>query len=906
MELKEYQQEVIQDLRRFIKCWEQKKDLKSAFKFFWESQGVQMKSEDIVDGMQAYKPNLGAEIPHVCIKVPTAGGKTFLACNALGEIAEALPTTQANLVLWLVPSNTILEQTLKNLKDPEHPYRRRLNVLFNNRVAVYSKDQVLQGASFNVGSVREQLNILVMSFDSFRSRKKVDRLIYRENGALAPFIDVLNNTDFLLEDEKVDKYSLMNVIRSLRPICIIDESHRAESDLSVEMLQNMYPSFVLDLTATPRKNSNLISVISASRLKDEQMIKLPVIVYNHNKPQDVISSALDMRHNLEVTAREQADEYIRPIVLFQAEPKTKKDSETFQKIKAKLIAKGVPAEQIAIKTAYINELKSVDLMSRDCEIRYIITVNALKEGWDCPFAYILATIASKSSKTDVEQILGRVLRLPYTREQKNPLLNMAYVFTSSSNFTATLDNIVEGLNKAGFSDAKERSEIIVLDEQEEVVEGVQGTIDEEGLRGAISQLLEEGELDAIIESSEPIRSELQTADPAKKEKIKSALLDKLTEKALAVHQQDQHKRIAEREEDPFLSKQESRMKKMINTTSIKEDYRSYVEGIRLPQFFQEAPKKLEQLFSRGKEETGYLLFDKESLKEDFKLAKASVDINFNPSDKEIYEIDIQEGENSREGNVKYSRFSSDKASRFLDYLNSQSNRDKKLERTAEAIVSAMGKMPPYSDQDLKKYVLRVFEAGEFKDQEIYDLATNMQAIKIIKNHIDRCGTSFAQEEFYKRLASRKLVIRPSYQFTLTNTYTSNGESNLAKGLYTKEEDGNKFENGVIDRVAALDNVVFWHRIISRKGFFINGPINHYPDFLIYTKNKGIILVETKGAHLSATEDTKEKARLGSQWASHANALGDGFQYNYCMVFRENTAIDGSYTVTDLIALLAEL
>jgi type III restriction enzyme len=123
-----------------------------------------------------------------------------------------------------------------------------------------------------------------------------------------------------------------------------------------------------------------------------------------------------------------------------------------QKLKEKLIELKIPAEQIKIKTANINEIKGIDLMSKDCEVRYIITINALKEGWDCPFAYILASLADKSSAVDVEQILGRVLRQPYVMKHNFPLLNLSYVLTASSKFLDTLDNIVKGLNKAGFSD----------------------------------------------------------------------------------------------------------------------------------------------------------------------------------------------------------------------------------------------------------------------------------------------------------------------------------------------------------------------------------------------------------------------------------------------------------------------
>lgn len=190
------------------------------------------------------------------------------------------------------------------------------------------------------------------------------------------------------------------------------------------------------------------------KLKQANMVKLPVIVYNHRSTSDVIASAIQLQRSLEQKAMAQEAEtgrYIRPIVLFQAQPRTNDDNVTFDKIKDKLIEIGIPEEQIKIKTADKDEIKNTDLLSRDCPVRYIITVNALKEGWDCPFAYILASLANKSSRVDVEQILGRVLRLPYTKKQKDELLNLSYVFTSSADFRNTIENIIDSLNRAGFS-----------------------------------------------------------------------------------------------------------------------------------------------------------------------------------------------------------------------------------------------------------------------------------------------------------------------------------------------------------------------------------------------------------------------------------------------------------------------
>lgn len=446
MELKDYQADVLTDLSKYLETLlECKGHLPNAFTKYWKDRGVLN---------QAYKNNI-KEVPHVCVKVPTAGGKTFIAVNALDRIFSAFAEynpTRPKFVVWLVPSLTILEQTVKNLSNIDHPYRQRLNDLFSGRVQIYEKADVLQGAGFNADTVKEQLSVVVMSFDSLKATNKENRKAFQENGYLASF---LNDDSEVVEPlEGTDPSALINVMRTLKPVVIVDESHNAESKLSVDMLRNLNPSFIFDLTATPRNNSNIISYVDALRLKKQNMVKLPVIVANQRSQEDVIMAALNMRRQLEEFAKkaeEQGKGYIRPIVLFQAEPKNKDDTTTFEKVREILLELNIPKEHIAIKTANINELKNIDLMSRDCPVRYIITVNALKEGWDCPFAYVLATLANKSSVVDVTQILGRVLRMPYTRKHSIELLNLSYVFTSSNHFQKTLSQVVVGLNKAGFS-----------------------------------------------------------------------------------------------------------------------------------------------------------------------------------------------------------------------------------------------------------------------------------------------------------------------------------------------------------------------------------------------------------------------------------------------------------------------
>ena len=429
MELKNYQKAVIRDLERYLEILMQTKNIETAYTRLWQEKDVKVG----FGGMPKYQ-NLLPGVPNVCLKVPTGGGKTFLAANAIEPIFSALGVVKRRAVVWLVPSDAILTQTLAALRDPAHPYRQKIDVAFGSRVEVYTKEQLLMGQHFNISAVNEQLSIMVLSYDSFRGKK--ERLkAKQENSSLVALANALGEPDMPLED--TDPTALMQVINQLHPLVIVDESHHARSNPSKQMLQNFNPCFVLDLTATPTKESNIISIVDAIHLKRENMVKLPVIVMNRNSQQDVLHDAIEMQRTLEIHAKdayEKGGSYIRPIVLFQAQPKGKENATTFEKLRQRLIAANIPAEQIAIKTAEINELKNVDLLSEKCSIRFIITVNALKEGWDCPFAYILASLANRTSQVEVEQIVGRILRLPYTRKHSSPILNTSYVLTSSEDF----------------------------------------------------------------------------------------------------------------------------------------------------------------------------------------------------------------------------------------------------------------------------------------------------------------------------------------------------------------------------------------------------------------------------------------------------------------------------------------
>ena len=333
MELKKYQVETIQDLNLYLDYILETGSPSKAYNKLWGSKGVKVG----IDGLQEYKEFIPG-VPSVCMKVPTGGGKTLLGCTSLKPIFDRMDVNKKKVVVWLVPWDTILTQTYNNLSNASHLYRQQLNRDFSGKVEIFNKIQLLNGQNFNASSVNEQLSICVMSFDTFRSRSKENRKVYEANANLEQMKIHYGDTETLVSG--VDDSALINVLNQLNPIIIIDESHNAKSDLSAEMVKNLNPSFILELTATPKKNSNLISIITASKLKNENMVKLPVIAYNRPSISRVIAEAIDLRVALENKTKS-LDKYIRPIVLFQAQPKTDNDNVTFEALKQKLVDVGI-------------------------------------------------------------------------------------------------------------------------------------------------------------------------------------------------------------------------------------------------------------------------------------------------------------------------------------------------------------------------------------------------------------------------------------------------------------------------------------------------------------------------------------------------------------------------------------
>ena len=774
-----------------------------------------------------------------------------------------------------MPSNTILDQTIQTLSDVNHPYRQRIEMDFGGRVEVLTKEQLLNGQGFNPTSVKEQLTICVLSFDSIRSNKKDGRKFYQQNSQLAQFEPYYEDSETLIED--IDNTALIQVLNQLSPVVIVDESHNAQSDLSVEMLKNLNPSFILDLTATPKENSNIISFVDARELKKEKMVKLPVVVYNRNSKQEVVMDAIQLRGNLEKMAMDEekiTGKYIRPIVLFQAQPKGKEDNATFEKLKEKITGLGIPKEQVAIKTSTINEIKGIDLMSKDCDIRYIITVNALKEGWDCPFAYILATLANKTSKIDVEQILGRVLRLPYVIKHKNAALNLSYTLTCSNDFRDTLENIVQGLNKAGFS----KKDYRVGEISEPIVDKPIHSKENEQLQIDDNDDSKEEFLDINFDE---IKQDLEIANKNKDFGEADSIHDMLEK---AIKQNEEYETEIEKTESiGFLG---GEVGDMMNQYKMNTQYMNSKNLI--PQFVHRETVPL-----LGIDEQ--VLLTKELLDDGFILADKDTQIDFKLVINDVYKVDISV---NGEAVPKYQKVAEKEGKYFKKHFDSLPS-EGKVKVCKDMLYNQLNKSNSMVSMDLKGYIDRIVDNMTKIELSVLETSIPAYANKI-KEKIEQLQLEYREKQFKVMLDTGEISCEPYYNLPLVISPIDSVNS-IPNSLYEAEANINDFEHKIITEIASLENILWWHRIIERKGFCLNGFIYHYADFMVMTKSGKLVLVETKGDHL-ANDDSKQKLNIGRLWEAKA-----GNNYRYFMVFKnKDLKLDGAYTIDEFIRVMRKL
>ena len=429
---------------------------------------------------QNKKDGLGNPIPNICLKVPTGGGKTLIGVSSVEKINFDYFKKNTGLILWIVPTTAIYNQTFKNFKDRAHFYRKVLERAGAGKVKIIEKTD-----AFSLQDLQEYLCVMLLMLPSANRETKESLRMFKDSGRFISFFpepeNYQANEELLSQINNLDKYnsknalggvkgfsvkhSLGNAIRIARPIVVMDEGHKAYSELARKTLAGLNPKFMLELSATPNMKkhfSNVLVSVSGVKLKEEEMIKLPINVTNIKKGdwKKTLCQAYDKLKELEKACKvyhKKNEKYIRPIMLIQVERtgKDQKDKKFIHSEDAKdylINHLGISEESIKIKISGKDELKDESLLSDTSQTQFIITKQALQEGWDCPFAYVLAILSKAKSKLALTQLVGRILRQPYTQRTPIDSLNESYIFCYNKAVEDVVSEIKKGLQKEGMDD----------------------------------------------------------------------------------------------------------------------------------------------------------------------------------------------------------------------------------------------------------------------------------------------------------------------------------------------------------------------------------------------------------------------------------------------------------------------
>ena len=469
---KHYQLSALESVAHYFRACQSTGDADDAF---------QQTTRELWGRKSGFTPLKGfpAEMPYFCLRVPTGGGKTYLASKSVALVNSLLLHTEHSVILWLVPSKAIRDQTLEGLRALDHPYHLALREAGPVTVIDLDQAKALTRSTLETSTV-----VIIATRQTFQVGNEEIRKVYESSGALMHLFDDLTNEQRTLlqrgSEAGVISFSLANVLSLRRPFIIVDEAHNSRTGLAFETLAKFRPSGIMELTATPdteRTPSNVLHSVSAVELKREEMIKLPIQLETEPDEQKCLALAIGQREQLdEIARREHAAgaPYLRPLVLIQAEAKSaKSDSRHADWVKQELITNhNIPQEEIIIATGTERGLETLandyqgGIFSEKCPVKFVITQKALAEGWDCAFAYVLVSLAEVRSATSIEQLLGRILRQPQAQRRENEALNRSYAFVASRDFGETAATLRDCLvNTSGFN--KEEAADFVAARREE-------------------------------------------------------------------------------------------------------------------------------------------------------------------------------------------------------------------------------------------------------------------------------------------------------------------------------------------------------------------------------------------------------------------------------------------------------
>jgi len=822
------------------------------------------------------------DIPCVCLRVPTGGGKTLLAAHSVALVGKAIKDSDAPIALWLTPSDTIRSQTLEALSNARHPYRQALAHYFGDRVQVCDLASLQTVSNHDIGKACIIVVATIQSLNVSDTSKRNVYSFFEELGEhfrdLPPALSTglekvteadLTNQTFLTEkDLGRVKWSVANWIHLHRPLVVVDEAHNNRTDRFFKTLGRLNPSCVVEMTATPVAGNNVLYHVSAQELRAEQMIKLPIVLAEHPEGwRECLRDAILTRNGLEIVAQKEED-YIRPIVLIQAMPKG--GEATVDVVKQHLVEQeGIPAEQIAIATGSQKELDGINLFDRDCAVRYVITIEALKEGWDCSFAYVLSSLQSVESAKDVEQLLGRVLRMPYAKDRSQSPLNKAYAHIVATNFAQAASNLRDRLVQNMGFERLDTASILVPQQPLALTGGAGGAAPTLGQQAQSTTIPDcHVELPAVPETShwpEELKTQVE--------------IHPTSQGATLVLKGDVDSETLKQAEAFISAALPAKAKaKVVQQFA---DHRAIRQAMRAPAQlgiqFQPIPQLCLNL-------DGYLeVVEKDTLAElgDWSLLDYPVQLaNFSIHETvNSFEIDVN-GEKVKFRHIDAQQL---KLNEVASHVSEQD-----LIRWLDAQV----RQSYVSQLQLQAYL------GKMVSHLIHDQHLSLTALvrarfqlaDAIKTEIERLRQLAMHKGFQGRLfemAVPTLEEMAQYSFTFDpgkyparNLYQGSYEFNkhfypVIHDLREKTGKGKPAEEYLCAMaIDAHPNVRLWVRNIERQehcSFWLPTSSDYfYPDFVAELDDGRVLVVEYKGEPYKSNDDSKEKNQVGQQWEKSSN------------------------------------
>ena len=832
-ELKEYQKKTLNTLRTYL---EQVR-----------YNGAEGAYHQIKEGYAYNKIKNLEEVPYVCLRLPTGGGKTYLASNTIPLVAHTYLETETPMVLWFCPTNTIKTQTIETLKNPRHPNREVLEKAFGGNILVYDIEDY---ANVRAQDIEGKCCVFVSTFQTFKITDTNARRIYAHNENLEPHFSKISNLQNFEALERIEegedkgkvKYSFANLLNIHRPIVIADEAHNNSTKLAYEMLKRVNPSCIVEYTATPASNSNILHHVCAMELKVEEMIKLPIILTVHQTWEQSIAGAIQARKGLAELAKNDSS-YIRPIMLIQAESKDK--DVTVDVIKKYLIEQeNIDECKIAIATGDQRELDGINIFDPKCPIEYVITVEALKEGWDCSFAYVFCSVASRHSTKDIEQLLGRVLRMPYAKTREQDELNKAYAFVSNTTWQDGVAKLKDRLVEMGF-------------EETEIPDTIQGKLPV--LLGGNE------EKKAITLNVSEFDLKLFTPEEQTKIEVKETAIGKVVSIKEDIE-------VTPEFEEKIIQATPKQERKSVEV-SLKVELRNRVVYERKYPSQEGKPFKVPQL----------QLFVDDDWTKDYD------EYFIDPSGKWLleYPATLTEGE---------FRIRSTGASISID-INGNHIEDRYIQETL-----ALNFGDTQTDWTIPKLAIWITQqipdssiAQQIQVQFVRQLVENLCIDRGIALN-DLLRTKFILKDAirdkitdYKHKAEQTGMQRTlfdtgarvqtdfNYSIDFSGKYyvptTAYRGTAFNKHYFAQVGDMNKEEVECARIIDNLPEVEYWVRNIEKHSYSFYLPManaNFYPDFVALLKDGRVLVVEYKGEHLVTNEDSKNKDAIGQLWEKSSN------------------------------------